>query len=58
VPAGDGWNMPGWVAPVAITGGVLVIAGTLVEDVFTGGVGIADDAPAIGFGWGLIAAFF
>lgn len=43
---------------MVVTGGVLIIAGTVVEDVFTGGVGIADDAPTIGFGWGLITALF
>lgn len=43
---------------MVITGGVLIIAGTLVEDVFTGGLGIADDPLTIGLGWGLLATAF
>ena len=37
--------------------GALIIAGTIAEDIFTGGAGIADDAASIGFGLGLMFGF-
>lgn len=40
--------------PWGIALGVGIIIGTIVEDVYTGGAGIADDSVTIGIGWGLI----
>ena len=36
---------------IAVASGVHISGGTLLEDVFTGGFGVADDAPTIGLVW-------
>jgi hypothetical protein len=50
------------VGGLAVVGGTMVVAGTLVEDVATGGIGIADDPATIAtggtlIGWGFSSAF-
>ena len=40
--------------PWSVALGVGIIIGTIIEDVYTGGIGIADDTVTIGIGWGLI----
>lgn len=40
--------------PWGVALGVGIIVGTLIEDVYTLGGGIADDAPTLGIGWALI----
>jgi len=49
VPSAQPTDTPGWVVPAAIglciVGGLLIV-GTIVEDLLTGGIGIADDAPS------------
>ena len=38
--------------------GASVVVATLIEDVATGGAGIADDPPTIGYGVAMMAAAF
>jgi hypothetical protein len=48
--------------PVVLVGGIIigggVIIGTIIEDVFTGGVGLVDDPVTIGIGIGIIRGGF
>jgi hypothetical protein len=43
---------------VAIGAGIALIVGTIVEDIVTGGAGIADDGPCFATGAALICAPF
>jgi RHS repeat-associated protein len=40
--------------PWVIAAGVGIIIGTILEDVYSGGVGISDDPATLSLGWGLI----
>lgn len=55
---GTGWRPPGWLGPVvggaAVVGGGALIVGTVVEDVATAGVGIADDPITLSAGGGMV----
>jgi len=41
-----------------LIGGILIIGGTIAEDVLTGGGGIVDDPATLGLGGGMVCKAF